>query len=387
MIRARYLLVALAALALVAAGCGSDDGETGAASSSVTEEGEDGAGTADTSATTDDTAGTEDATEEPAADTAALDTNGDGEVLFGVATPGPRDDGAYYQALIEGIEEVVAANGFAEPIVVDNIPQADAATELGNLAAQGVDVIVVAASEIADPMPDLAEEHSDIFWYCNCGAGFPESDLYAQSLDDSSEISYTAGYATGLLMTDSGGSKATFIGCCDLAFETEALLAFEAGLQAVDESFTVDYVPAGDFDDVAAATEAFNNALSSGSGAVYPFLGGGHEPVVQLANENDVITMSAGASNACERSDLDYQIAVRFNGGDYIKAQIGAMISGEFGEGDVKTFHVGVDPEPGAVICDASAEQQAAMDDVISSIAAGELTDLFGGIKAEAYGG
>jgi basic membrane protein A len=386
MTRARHLLAVLAIFALVAASCGSD-GDT-----------DSGAGTDPTSAdTTDDSsdeAGSETPTEtdgetdsETDGEASLLDTNGDGEVVFGVATPGPRDDGAYYQAQIEGIEAIVADNGFAEPIVVDEITQADAAAELENLAAQGVDVIVVAAGELAEPMADLAEQYSDIFWYCNCGAGFPESELYAQSLDDSSEISYTAGYATGLLLQAGGGAKATFLGCCDQSFETEALLAFEAGLQAVDGTFTVDYVPIGDFNDVAAATEAFNNALSSGTNAIYPFLGGAHEPVVQLANENDLITMSAGASNACERTDLDYQIAVRFDAGDYIEAQIGDMITGQFTEGSVKTFHVGVDPEPGAQICEATDEQQDAMDDVTATIASGDLAEKFGEIKAEAYGG
>jgi hypothetical protein len=47
-------------------------------------------------------------------------------------------------------------------------------------------------------------------------------------------------------------------------------------------------------------------------------------------------------------------------------------------------FHVGVDPEPGAVICDATPEQQEAMDAVYDQIAAGELGDLFGQINGEA---
>jgi basic membrane protein A len=164
------------------------------------------------------------------------------------------------------------------------------------------------------------------------------------------------------------------------------VLAFEAGLQAVDPSFTVDYVPTGDFDDVAAATEAFNNARSGGTGAVYPFLGGAHEPVVQLANESGLITMSAGASDACDRSDLDYQIAVRFDGGDYIEALFDELLAGEFTEGEIKTFHVGVDPEPGAAICDASPEQQDAMDEINLTIASGDLGGLFAEIKSEAYG-
>ncbi len=58
------------------------------------------------------------------------------------------------------------------------------------------------------------------------------------------------------------------------------------------------YVATGSFNDAAAATEAFNNLKDQGVGAIYPYLGGSHEAVVKLSNENDIITMSAGAANA-----------------------------------------------------------------------------------------
>lgn len=316
-----------------------------------------------------------------------LDTNGDGVVQFGVATPGPRDDGAYYQALVDGIVDLAAANDFAEPIVVDNIAVSDAETELRNLARQNVDVIAVGAGELSDPLPALTEEFADIFWYCNCGAGLGEAPGIAQALDDSSQISYSAGYATGLLLQDGESTTAAFIGCCDLDFEREAYLAFEAGLQAVDESFSVTYIPSGDFNDVAGATEAYNQAVAAGAGAVYPFLGGSHEAIVGLANEDGVIAMSAGASDACEREDLDYQIAVQFDGGDYVGAIFGAILAGELSEGEVMEFRVGEFEQVGAKLCDATDEQQAALQDVREQIAAGELDELFGEIKGEAYGG
>ena len=44
-------------------------------------------------------------------------------------------------------------------------------------------------------------------------------------------------------------------------------------------------------------------------------------------------------------------------------------------------FHVGVDPEPGAEICDPTPEQKTAMDDVYAKIAAGEFADQFVAIK------
>ena len=153
-----------------------------------------------------------------------------------------------------------------------------------NLAQQPVDIVIVGASEIAEPMPDLAEEFSDIFWYCNCGAGFPESEFYLQSQDNGAGIAYTAGVATGILLRDSGGDAVSFLGCCDLPFEVEHYLAYELGLAAIDEAFNFTYVPTGDFpfdfDNIQNASAAFENAVAEGADAVYPYLGGAHEPVV-----------------------------------------------------------------------------------------------------------
>ena len=320
-----------------------------------------------------------------------LDTNGDGKVVFGIAAAGPRDDGGYYQALVDKAQQVSKDNGFEDPIIVDNITTEDAATELKNLAEQGVDAIFVGASEIADPLADIIAEYPDIFWYCNCGAGYPANDGLAQSQDDSSEISYTAGYATGLLLKDKGGDNTAFIGCCDLNFEKEAYMAFELGLKAVDPSYTMTYITTGnfpfDFDNTAGATEALNGAITNGADAVYPYLGGAHEPLVKIANEKGLITMSAGSSKACARTDLDYQIQVRFDGGDYLDAILAGIVAGTFNEGDIRVFKVGIDTQPGAEICDPTPEQQTAMDAVYAKIAAGDLAADFGAIKGKAYSG
>jgi basic membrane lipoprotein Med (substrate-binding protein (PBP1-ABC) superfamily) len=328
------------------------------------------------------------------ADAVQLDTNGDGEVVFGIAAAGPADDGAYYEAVVTAATDLSEENGFGEPIVVDNIQAADAATAMGDLAQQGVDVIIVGASEIAEPLPQLIEQYPDIFWYCNCGAGFPENEGLAQSSDNGAQIGYTAGYATALLMQEAGeGTNAVFIGCCDLGFEKQSYLAFEAGLKAVDESFTMTYVATGDFpfdfDNTANATAALQTAVEEGAVAVYPYLGGAHRPVVQAAEEAGLITMSAGSSTVCEDSEeLAYDIAVKFDGGDYLRAVMEDIIAGELDEGDTKVFTVGVDPEPGAVICDRAeptAEMQEAMDAVYEQIASGELDELLGQISGEAF--
>lgn len=375
--RFRLSIAALAALSLVAAACGNDDSSSDTTAAPATTAAPETTAAPDTAAP--DTA----APAEPS----SLDFNGDGVVRFGVAIPGPRDDGAYYQALVDKVTAYSEENGFEAPIIVDNIAPEQAATELANIAEQSVDVITVGASEIAEPLADLTEQYAEIFWYCNCGAGYPETPGLAQSGDDSAEISYTAGYATGLLLQAAGKTSTVFIGCCDLNFEKEAYLSYELGLKAVDPSFTMSYVPAGDFNNTSAATEAFNAALAEGVGAVYPYLGGAHEPVVKAANEAGIITMTAGSSKGCARDDLDYQIQVAFDAGDYLDTLLAEIAAGTYSEGQTRVFRVGVDPEPGAKICDPTAEQQAAMDEAYATIASGALAGDLGAIKGQAYGG
>jgi len=371
------------ALTLIAAACGGDDSDSSDTTAASTET---------TAAATDTTAAATETTAAGAATTAAasgetvdVDTNADGKIVIGIATPGPRNDGAYYQALVDGLTEFSAENGFEEPIVVDNIKPEEAQTQLDSLARQGVDIIAVGAGEIADPLPELTETYGDIIWYCNCGGGFQELPNLIQQGDDGSEISYSAGVATGLLMKDAGETKAAMIGNNSFNFEKESFGAFRLGLDQVDPSYEWTYVATGSFNDVAAATEAFNNLKAQGVGAIYPYLGGSHEAVVKLSNENDVITMSAGAANACERTDLTYEIAVKFDAGQYVATILDEIQSGDLQRGETRVFHVGVDDSVGAVICKPTPEQETQMEDMLAKIAAGDFTAEFDKNRTEAY--
>jgi basic membrane protein A len=386
-------LVTLAVISTIAAACGSSS-KSAATTTAAPAATQPAATTpaATTPAATTTPATTTPATAAPTTENAKalLDTNHDGKVVFGIAAAGPSDDGAYYQAVVDAAKQISKDNGFADPIVVDNIQAADAATSIGNLAQQGVDVIIVGASEIAEPLPDLITKYPDIFWYCNCGAGFPTNPGLAQSTDDGGEIGYTAGYATGLKLKEKGGDSSVIIGCCDLGFEKQAYMSFELGLKAVDPAYTMKYVPSGafpfDFDNTANATAALQTAIDNGVDAVYPYLGGALKPVVQAANAAGIITMSAGSSKVCtDGGGLKYDIAVKFDGGDYVKAVMKLIVAGKFKEGDTKKFKVGIDPEPGAEICNPTPDQKAAMDAIYKKIAAGDLAADFGKIAGVAF--
>ena len=144
-------LVLLAATAVVAAACGSDN-KASNASTAATQPAVTTPAATTPAATT--PAATEPAATQPAATApgttaasgagaASLDTNHDGKVVFGIAAAGPADDGAYYQAVVDAAKQLSKDNGFADPIVVDNIQAADAATVIG----ASVEVGVVRAGE------------------------------------------------------------------------------------------------------------------------------------------------------------------------------------------------------------------------------------------------
>ncbi len=196
-------------------------------------------------------------------------------------------------------------NGFDEPIVVDNIQAADAATAIGDLAQQGVDVIIVGASEIAEPLPQLIERVPGHLLVLQLrrrlpGEPGPRPEHRRRRRDQLHRRLRDRPAAAGA----AAATRSSFIGCCDLGFEKQAYLAFELGLQAVDPAYTMTYVPTGDFpfdfDNTANATAALQTAIDEGADAVYPYLGGAHRPVVQAANEAGLITMSAGSSTVCE---------------------------------------------------------------------------------------
>jgi len=328
----------------------------------------------------------------PAAPPPELDVTGDGQIVIGIAAAGPADDGAYYQAVVDGAKEFSAANGWGEPIVIDEISPAEAATELANLAEQNVDIIVVSSSEISEPLNDLAEKYSDKFWYCRCGAGWTATEYVAGSSDDSTAIEWIAGVAVGILLRDTGGESVTMLGASAAPFEVETELAFREGLEYIDPSFTLTYVPTGaypyDFDNVAGATEAFNVAVDNGADAIYPYLGGAHNPIVQVANERDVIVMSAGASDVCEREgDLSWDVAIRFDGGDYVRAIFPLINSGEVTEGMTFQFTVYPGSVAGAHICNPTEAQEAELEAALEYVSSGALDAKFGEIQGIAYGG
>jgi len=320
-----------------------------------------------------------------------FDANDDGTITIGVAAAGPRDDNGYYQSLVDFAETFSEENGFSAPIVSDNIGAEEAAQSMVDLAEQGVDLIFVGAAEIAEPLPDLTEEFPDIFWYCNCGAGFEELPGLAQAVDWGSAIHHTAGVAMGQVMVEQGSTQSVFLGCCDLDFEQEAYSATLHGMQSVSPDLTMEYVSTGDFqydfDNSGNAAAALAAAEADGATLAYAYLGGALDPVGQAATEAGMAVFAAGPANICSRDDgIEWTGSIVFDGGLYAAEALRLIVDGELNEGETYSFPT----EPGlngALLCDASADADTAVSEAFGRLAGFDetLMEELGAISGDAY--
>ena len=398
------------ALSLVAAACGGDDdsdggGSSGAATPTTTAAPDSGGGdsgsgsggeemsddemSADDEMSGDDgmsgddmtgddemSAGEEDTGSDDMAEAGTLvvgqpDVNGDGRVVIGIASPGDTNDGGYYQSFVQGAQAFADEAGW-ELIVADFINPAESESAMADLARQGIDFLAVGATELQDGLDAIActEEFGSIAMYISATLAI-ESECYGQSSDDYFQIYWATGVAMAQLLERTGGAKAGFIGGPELAFSTNAHRSLEAGLKSVIPDAELVVTHTGDFNDAALGIEAARAMLDQDVGVIHTFLGGAMFPTGGFVASEGGMALSA-STNTCFPGSPFVGSAL-FPPGEYLVANLRDFANGEYREGVIREFVVGIDPEVGVVMCDATPEEQAAIDEVVAMIGSGEL--------------
>lgn len=360
------------ALSLVAAACGGDDdssdGDSSGTAAPATTAAPDSGGDSDSGS--DEMSG-DDMAEAGTLVVGQPDINGDGRVVIGIASPGDTNDGGYYQSFVQG------ARGFAdeagwELIVADFINPAESESAMADLARQGIDFLAVGATELQDGLDAIActEEFGAIAMYISATLAI-ESECYGQSSDDYFQIYWATGVAMAQLLERTGGTKAGFIGGPELAFSTNAHRSLEAGLKSVIPDAELVVTHTGDFNDAALGIEAARAMLDQDVGVIHAFLGGAMFPTGGFVASEGGMALSA-STNTCFPGSPFVGSAL-FPPGEYLVANLRDFANGEYREGVIREFVVGIDPEVGVVLCDATPEEQAAIDEVVAMIGSGEL--------------
>lgn len=369
--------VVVGALALAA--CGSDGGNDASGTSQPNVDATSQVSTApnDTNATSDTSSGTSDG-ESCRGETGCIpagqpDVNGDGVVKIGVLSPGDTNDNGYYESFVVTGRDIAETNGW-ELTILDKVNPADAAEQARNLCRQGVDMVAIAAGELADAIPVAEEEVcANSVWYVAGGAGVEQTPYFFQTSEEPGPTQFATGYATGLVMDSMGATKAGYITGPELDFSVVTFNAWTTGMQQVNPAFETVATYTGDFNDSAIAQEAATNQLAQGVGILYPYLGGATDAVAAAGFEKDVLSVTPGTDRCAEPQ---FAVSSIFSPGDYFAAALQDFAAGKVELGTTRIFVLGVDPVPTVKICDSvegAAELQVQLDDMIAKIASGEV--------------
>src|SRR3546814_8705050 len=102
-----------------------------------------------------------------------------------------------------------------------------------DLCRQEVDMVAIAAGELADAIPVAEEEVcAGAVWYVAGGAGVEQTPYFFQTSENPGKTQFVTGYATGLAMEALGPTKAGYVTGPELDFSTTTFDAWTAGIKA-----------------------------------------------------------------------------------------------------------------------------------------------------------
>lgn len=352
--RATSLTALALATVLLLAGCG-DDAGSGSAGTAAASPGPVSSGAS------------------PAATAAGpADVNGDGRVVVGVLSPGDLDDHGYYESFVTSAEAFTTRAGW-QLIKVGSVNAADALTQARNLCRQHVDLVALAAADLADAIPASTEPvcaRTD--WYVPSSGNVEQTPRIALSTDVVNQSLLAAGYAMGLLLKAAGATSAGFVTGPKADYSEAAAKAYLAGIRETLPTATVRSTFTGDFNDSAVAKEATQAQLDAGIGGLYPYLGGATDAAAKLASAKGIPVATPG-TDRCASVDPAFAIAVVFDPGVYFGAALAEFARGTLKMGTTRVWQLGRDPVPTVRFCHGTAAQTAALKAFMGRIGDGSI--------------
>lgn len=351
----RWLATA-AVTSLILAACGGDDSESDSESTPAT--------AVATTAPSDDS-------EEPAGDDETDETSAPaGDVTVGFVSAGDSNDGGFYQSQMEPARAFAEERGW-EFVLVDRVRPANAAAEMRNLARQNPDVIVAAGgTEHIDAVQEVSAEFSDITWLHLGGSDAP-TEFYSNATQDYAEIHYLAGVGMALLLERDGGDTVGFVGGPELDITVTSHRGILAGLRSINPDGEVLVTHTGDFNDAGLAIEATRAQINQGAEIMYGFLGGAAGALIGEAIESEVM-VAVQPENRCASGD--FAMSVVFSQGQFAVGLLTAYEDRTLVPGEQTVFRIGVNPtQVNVILCDATDDEQAVLDDVAEQIASGAI--------------
>lgn len=252
------LLALLAALSLIAAACGSDDGDD-----TATDDGGDGAETTDDAAESD--ADESDAAADDGADETADEADDGGEggtVRIALVAPSASNDLAFTQSMVDALDALGGSRDIEVDVTDGTFVVEDAGAALRGYAEDGYDLVIAHGTQFGAPLEEIAPEFPDVSFAWGTSSdtkGLDNVFAYTTRADE-------GGYVMGTMAAElSESGTIGVIGPVDAGDAALYVDGFEAGVSAEDPEATVNVNWTDSFSDTALAAEAAQSLLANGA--------------------------------------------------------------------------------------------------------------------------
>lgn len=294
--------------------------------------------------------------------------------LIGYVVAGDRNDGGFYQGQVKAVEAGAAAAGY-KLVVVDKVNPGAAQEAFANLARQKPALIIGGGSELTDGLIPVSQDpaFADTTFVMVAGAP-PSTDSYASVGANENQAHYLGGVAMGMLLKRTGATTGCIVAGPELAFVQNMDKSMHAGLASVDPSYKILVTYTGDFENTVLAQEAVTAQINQGCKYVYPYLGGALTAVLDTAHEAGIGLVSTSVDR-CADPSLPFAMSILYNPALYLEKVIAAFKNGEIVEGkQFALYGAGDGVGIGAKICDATADEAAAIASAEAKLASGEVS-------------
>ncbi|SHK03461.1 nucleoside-binding protein [Pseudonocardia thermophila] len=291
----------------------------------------------------------------------------------GVVLAGPRNDRAFYQSYLDGVQAVAEKEGMTVS-VVDNVTSPQAAIDaLTNLAADN-ELIIAGGSSLVSAGNTVAPQFPDVTFVMSgvVQPGIPNLHTYATRQG-------VPAYVAGVIAAqETKTGSIGYVGGTDIPPNSQSSIDFEAGAKSVNPDIKVASTTVGSLSDAAKAKEATAAQIANGADVIYAFQDAGLPGVLDAVEESGKpVKVFNPTTNRCDESPnllgyafQDTRIMVQHIMEDYKAGTLPAE----------PRFYALDDPNVQALrLCPGYEKYQAVVDETTSKINAGVITMPEGG--------
>ena len=292
---------------------------------------------------------------------------------IGVLLPGSRSDKGWMESGYDGLTAIEKSLGDKIKVqMIENISNADMEQALTTLAQKNKMVIGIGGQTQAALMK-VAKKFPKVK-FAVIGGNRDESLPNVSGYDvKQAQIAYVVG-AAAAMMSKTG--VISYVGGLEIPPIVNTGTEYGNGARSINPNIKVIVNYTGDFDDVAKSKEATLAAIAQGADIHYHILNLGLRGMEQAAKEKGTHIIGS-YTDRCGTDPL--YVAYSITGTGYqVQYAIDEAVKGTWKAG-YKEFGLKMGPEASSmVICGATAEQKAKLDQIMKDLLDGKITTLKG---------